>query len=87
MPTREIFPDILIDESYEFEIGGRSFVVKWTPGGETRSAVVVWLPKERTAIVGNLFGPLFGNQPNLNTLRGDKPRSGLEFIASAKTVR
>ncbi|HKU39254.1 MAG TPA: alkyl sulfatase dimerization domain-containing protein, partial [Polyangiales bacterium] len=36
---------------------------------------------------GNLFGPLFGNQPNLNTLRGDKPRSALEFIASIRELR
>ena len=34
------------------------------------------------ALVGNLFGPIFGNQPNLNTVRGDKPRSALRFIAS-----
>lgn len=87
LPTREIEPDILIDEKYSFELGGRRFETIWTPGGETRSAVVVWLPEEKVAIVGNLFGPLFGNQPNLNTLRGDKPRSALEFIASVKKVR
>jgi alkyl sulfatase BDS1-like metallo-beta-lactamase superfamily hydrolase len=68
-------------------MGGRRFEVIWTPGGETRSAVIVWMPKERIAIVGNLFGPLFGNHPNLNTMRGDKPRSALEFIASIKAVR
>ena len=37
-------------------------------------------------IVGNLFGPIFGNQPNFNTLRGDKPRwrrdgKELDYIA------
>ena len=41
----------------------------------------------RVAIVGNLFGPLFGNQPNLNTLRGDKPRSAMEFVASITRLR
>jgi alkyl sulfatase BDS1-like metallo-beta-lactamase superfamily hydrolase len=30
---------------------------------------------------------LFGNQPNLSTLRGDKPRSALEFIDSVKLLR
>lgn len=87
VPTREIAPDLLIDDAYAFELGGRRFEIVWTPGGETRSAVVVWLPDEQIAAVGNLFGPLFGNQPNLNTLRGDKPRSALEFIQSAKRVR
>ncbi|MDH4041880.1 MAG: MBL fold metallo-hydrolase, partial [Gammaproteobacteria bacterium] len=87
MPTREVAPDLLIDEFHAFELGGRRFEIHWTPGGETRSAVIVWLPLERVAIVGNLFGPLFGNHPNLNTMRGDKPRRALEFISSVKKVR
>jgi alkyl sulfatase BDS1-like metallo-beta-lactamase superfamily hydrolase len=88
MPTRDVPPDLLIgDEGYSFELGGRRFEIVWTPGGETRSAVIVWLPQERIAIVGNLFGPLFGNQPNLNTLRGDKPRWALQFIDSVRKLR
>jgi alkyl sulfatase BDS1-like metallo-beta-lactamase superfamily hydrolase len=87
MPTLEVAPDLLIDQFHAFELGGRRFEIHWTPGGETRSAVIVWLPVERVAIVGNLFGPLFGNHPNLNTLRGDKPRQALQFIASVKKVR
>lgn len=87
-PTREVAPDLLIgDDSYGFELGGRRFEVIHVPGGETRSAVMVWLPDEKIAIVGNLFGPLFGNHPNLNTLRGDKPRSALQFISSVKKLR
>jgi alkyl sulfatase BDS1-like metallo-beta-lactamase superfamily hydrolase len=87
MPTREVSPDLLIDEFHAFELGGRRFEIHWTPGGETRSAVIVWLPLERVAIAGNLFGPLFGNHPNLNTMRGDKPRRALQFIASVKKLR
>jgi alkyl sulfatase BDS1-like metallo-beta-lactamase superfamily hydrolase len=87
VPTAEVPPDLLIDELYKLELGGRRLEIHWTPGGETRSALIVWLVDERIAIVGNLFGPLFGNQPNLNTLRGDKPRSALEFIASIKQLR
>jgi alkyl sulfatase BDS1-like metallo-beta-lactamase superfamily hydrolase len=87
-PTVEVAPDLLIgDDGHAFELGGRRFEVVWTPGGETRSAVIVWLPDEKIAVVGNLFGPLFGNQPNLNTLRGDKPRWALQFIASATRLR
>jgi alkyl sulfatase BDS1-like metallo-beta-lactamase superfamily hydrolase len=88
VPTAEVAPDLLIgDDGHAFELGGRRFEVIWTPGGETRSAVVVWLPDEKIALVGNLFGPLFGNQPNLNTIRGDKPRWALQFIASASRLR
>lgn len=88
VPTKEVVPDLLVgDDGYKFELGGRRFEIVWTPGGETRSAVILWLPDEKIAIVGNLFGPLFGNQPNLNTLRGDKPRSALEFITSVKKLR
>ena len=86
-PTREVAPDLLIDERHGFELGGRRFEVIWTPGGETRDAVMVWLPDEKIAIVGNLFGPIFGNHPNLNTIRGDKPRWALQFIDSVKTLR
>lgn len=87
LPTQEVCPDIFIDDSYAFELGGRHFEVISTPGGETRSAVIVWLPDEKIAIVGNLFGPLFGNHPNLNTMRGDKPRWALQFVDSAEKVR
>jgi alkyl sulfatase BDS1-like metallo-beta-lactamase superfamily hydrolase len=80
-------PDLLIDEQHSLELGGRRIELLSTPGGETRSALIVWLPQERIAVVGNLFGPLFGNQPNLNTLRGDKPRSALQFIESVKKLR
>lgn len=87
VPTREVPPDVLIGDQYAFALGERQFELVWTPGGETRSALIVWLPNEKIALVGNLFGPLFGNHPNFNTLRGDKPRSALEFIDSAKRVR
>ncbi|MET0391126.1 MAG: alkyl sulfatase dimerization domain-containing protein [Polyangiales bacterium] len=87
VPTQEVAPDVLIDAQHDFSLGGRRFQLLWTPGGETRSALIVWLPDEKLAVVGNLFGPIFGNQPNLNTIRGDKPRSALQFIDSVKTLR
>jgi alkyl sulfatase BDS1-like metallo-beta-lactamase superfamily hydrolase len=86
VPTKEVAPDVLFDEQYTFELGGRRFELHSTPGGETRSALIVWLPDEKIAVVGNLFGPLFGNQPNLNTIRGDKARSALEFVASVRKL-
>lgn len=87
VPTAEVAPDLLVDAFHAFALGGRRFELHWVPGGETRSALVVWLPNEKIAIVGNLFGPLFGNQPNLNTLRGDKPRSALAYVESVERLR
>lgn len=87
VPTVEVAPDLFIDQAHTLELGGRRLEIVATPGGETRSAVIVWLPADKLAIVGNLFGPLFGNQPNLNTIRGDKPRWALQFIDSIKKLR
>jgi alkyl sulfatase BDS1-like metallo-beta-lactamase superfamily hydrolase len=78
---------VLVDERFAFALGGRRFEAISTPGGETRDAMVVWMPDEKIAIVGNIFGPIFGHQPNLNTIRGDKPRWALQFIESAQRLR
>lgn len=78
--------DILFDDSYRFELGGREFELYATPGGESLDALVVWLPQDRIAIAGNLFGPIFGHIPNLSTLRGDKIRSALRYIQSIDRV-
>ena len=86
-PTREFTPDVLVDDTYAFEVGDRRFEVLSTPGGETQDSVVVWLPAEKVVFTSNLFGPLFLHVPNLNTIRGDKPRSARAFIASAKRVQ
>jgi len=47
LPTREVPPDILIDDSYAFALGERRFKIIWTPGGEIRSAVIVWFDPAR----------------------------------------
>jgi hypothetical protein len=84
MPTREVAPDILIDGFHAFELGGRRFEIIWTPGGETRSAVHRLAAPRKDRDRGQSLGPLFGNHPNLNTMRADKPRSALQFVASSK---
>ena len=83
----EITADIAVDRQYAFEVGGRRFVVLSTPGGETIDSLTVWLPDERVAFTGNLFGPVFMSMPFLNTIRGDKPRSVLRYLKSLDTVR
>jgi alkyl sulfatase BDS1-like metallo-beta-lactamase superfamily hydrolase len=58
-----------------------------TPGGETLDSLTVWMPKERVAFTGNLFGPVFLAMPNLVTVRGDKPRLVQRYLSSLDTVR
>ena len=85
--TPEQPPDIVFDDQYGFEVGERQFELFATPGGETTDSLVVWMPKERVVFTGNLFGPMFMNVPFLNTLRGDKIRSAVEYIANVDRVR
>ena len=75
-------PDIEVDESVTLDVGGRTVVVLATPGAEATDALSVWLPDERVAIVGNMFGALLGHIPNLQTMRGDRIRDPLVMIES-----
>ena len=86
-PPPEVVPDIAVDRRHEFELGGRRFEVISTPGGETLDSLTVWMPKERVAFTGNLFGPVFLAMPNLVTVRGDKPRLVQRYLPSLDTVR
>ncbi|GIX29714.1 MAG: alkyl sulfatase [Porticoccaceae bacterium] len=83
----EVVPHVEVDGEFAFEVGGRRFEVIATPGGESLDAVVVWLPAERIAFTGNLFGPVFLSMPNLCTLRGDKPRSAKLWLSCLERVR
>jgi glyoxylase-like metal-dependent hydrolase (beta-lactamase superfamily II) len=86
-PPPEVVPDIVVDRRHEFELGERRFEVISTPGGETLDSLTVWMPKERVAFTGNLFGPVFLAIPNLVTVRGDKPRLVQRYLTSLDTVR
>ena len=68
-------------------LGGRAFEVISTPGGESLDSLTVWMPNERIAFTGNLFGPVFLAIPNLVTVRGDKPRLVQRYLSSLDTVR
>jgi glyoxylase-like metal-dependent hydrolase (beta-lactamase superfamily II) len=86
-PPPRVEPDIVVDRRYEFDLGERRFEVISTPGGESLDSVIVWMPKERVAFTGNLFGPVFLAIPNLVTTRGDKPRLVQRYLPSLDTVR
>jgi alkyl sulfatase BDS1-like metallo-beta-lactamase superfamily hydrolase len=80
-------PTLVVDDELELVIGGRRLVLVSVPGGETLDSLVVWLPAERTALVGNTFGPLFGHVPNLVTIRGDRYRDSIQYIEAIERVR
>lgn len=79
-------PTRTFDDRLELTIGGRELVLFSTPGGETTDSLVIWLPGIRTAITGNLFGPLFGHVPNLVTMRGDRYRDALAYLDSLDVI-
>jgi len=83
----KISPDIMVEDRYSFEQGGRRVEVVKTPGGETLCSVYVWLPDERTVFTGNLFGPVWRAMPNLVTMRGDRPRLARAYLRSVEQVR
>ena len=80
-------PSITFRDTYAFSLGGVDLELMWVPGGETNESIIVWLPQRRIAIVGNLFGALFGHVPNLVTIRGDKYRESATFSAAIERVR
>jgi alkyl sulfatase BDS1-like metallo-beta-lactamase superfamily hydrolase len=79
-------PDVTFEDHYAFELGGIRFELLATPGGETMDSMVVWLPDRRICFAGNLFSALFGHFPNLVTIRGDRYRDALRFVASLERV-
>ncbi len=79
-------PDVLFDDHYEFGVGGTRFELISTPGGETIDSTVVWIADRGVAFVGNVFSALIGHVPNLVTLRADRLRYALPFIAAVQRV-
>ncbi len=86
MRQAEPVPDVTFDERLELDADGLHLELI-AAVGETIDSAVVWLPERRTALISNLFGPLFPHFPNLNTLRGDRYRFVEPYLESVRTVR
>lgn len=80
-------PDVVFEDRMSLRVGDLEIELIHAPGGETIDSLVVWLPEHRTAIVSNLFGPLFPHFPNFNTLRGDLYRFPAPYIENVDRVR
>ena len=76
-----IEPDIVVDDSYTFTLGGVRFEVIWLNGAEGPDAIGVWLPERRIIFIGDAFGP--NSFPNLFTLRGENLR---DAFATAEAI-
>lgn len=87
VPPPKVVPDIGVDDSFTFELGGRRFELIATPGGESLDSICVWLPNDNIVFTGNLFGPVFLAMPNLTTTRGDRPRLVVNYLESLARVR
>ncbi len=79
-------PDLTFEERLDMEVDGLRIELV-AAIGETIDSAIVWLPDTRTALISNLFGPLFPHFPNLNTLRGDRYRFVEPYLQSVRTVR
>jgi len=56
-------PDVTFDDRYDFTLGDRRIELHHVPGGETNDSLVVWLPDEKVALVGNFFSALIVHIP------------------------
>ena len=79
-------PDILVEGRYTFSLGGLDVELIAVPGAETNDSLIVWLPRHKICLTGNLFGCPFGHFPNLVTIRGDRYRDALTVASAVQVV-
>lgn len=79
-----ILPDISVAEAqvYAFEVGGVRFEAIAAAGAEGADNLVLWLPEQKILLSGDFFGPQFPQFPNVFTMRGEKVRKPMEYVAS-----
>jgi alkyl sulfatase BDS1-like metallo-beta-lactamase superfamily hydrolase len=79
-----ITPTITVDDEdvYSFTLGGVEFQVIAAPGAEGADNIVLWLPEQKILFTGDFYGPQFPQFPNVFTMRGEKIRKPIEYIAS-----
>ena len=82
---RAIPPTRLVDvhEDYAFEVGGVAFVAIAAEGSaEGEDALLLWMPETGDLFTGDYYGCLYPMVPNLYTVRGEKIRDPLDYVAS-----
>jgi alkyl sulfatase BDS1-like metallo-beta-lactamase superfamily hydrolase len=83
-----IEPTLTVDDGVplRFEQGGIRFEVLPTPGAEGADNLSLWLPDQKILFSGDFFGPLFPQFPNVFTMRGEKVRKPIEYLASLERI-
>jgi len=81
---RGIEPDIEVGEgeTFRFQLGGVTFEAMGTAGAEGADNLVLWMPEQKILLTGDYFGPQFPQFPNVFTMRGEKVRKPMEYVAS-----
>jgi glyoxylase-like metal-dependent hydrolase (beta-lactamase superfamily II) len=79
-------PDGPPSEDAAFEVGEHRFELRSTAGGATLDSLVVWMPQQRIAMVGSLFGAFVGHLPDLAAMGGGRPRDAGAFLDAAGFV-
>lgn len=77
-----VAPDVTFDDKYSFDVGSTTFELYHTPG-ETPDHLTVWIPRLRTAFIGD---NVYDSFPNMYTLRGTRPRWALDYVNSINRV-
>jgi glyoxylase-like metal-dependent hydrolase (beta-lactamase superfamily II) len=79
-----IEPDLLVDddEPLTLEVGDTRFELHPMPAGEGPDGLGVWVGEHRILFSGDLTGPHFPMWPNLYSVRGERYREFLPYIAS-----
>jgi alkyl sulfatase BDS1-like metallo-beta-lactamase superfamily hydrolase len=85
-PQPLISPARLIDDRLAFTRGGVRFELISTPGAEGADSLSVWLPEQRTLLIGDLWGPIPLAFPNLFTLRGEQLRFAMAYVDSLERL-
>lgn len=78
-PTRTVD----IHEDHAFELGGIRFQAIAAEGSaEGEDALLLWLPDHGILLTGDFYGCLYPMVPNLYTVRGEKIREPLGYVAA-----
>lgn len=82
---RSVEPTRLVDihEDFAFEVGGVRFqAIAAENSAEGEDALLLWLPEHGILFTGDFYGCLYPMVPNLYTVRGEKIREPLGYVAA-----
>lgn len=85
-PYPRVTVDRYIDVDTMMEVGGVTFHLLVTPGGEGPDSLSVWIPDWKVLFSGDTLGPSTATFPNLFTLRGENMREAVPMILTLERM-